>query len=296
MTDRKAFTLVELMVVVGIMGLMGTLSVGGYRAMRVGMEEKGVMQNVNTFIRAAYQRAQIDRQPTAIFFWNETLRARSDDNNEIVVGKAVAVRRAGRFSEADSTYLYDEFADLKQSYPADDDGQDPDSETMGGDDTDKNAFYIYPIDGISTSGSDIQRSKVRGIVYHKPPSVRSEYSEAYARGSNDDGEIPRYAFRVVSGGGNVQWKIGMAYGLEFANIELPHGYVFGSDLPSRTDLGNPVKGAGAMTFSVGISDGSGSTSGDNVSGAGKVIYALRPGSSGTLEPKQVGTVKNPRGL
>ena len=63
---KKAFTLVELLVVVGIMGLLGTVSVGGYRAMQRGMADKGVMENVNSFVRAAYQRAQIDRQPTAI--------------------------------------------------------------------------------------------------------------------------------------------------------------------------------------------------------------------------------------
>ena len=58
---RRAFTLVELMVVIMIMGILGTVSVGGYRAMQRGIEERGVMQNVNQFIRSAYQRAQIDR-------------------------------------------------------------------------------------------------------------------------------------------------------------------------------------------------------------------------------------------
>ena len=84
----------------GIMGMMAVMSVGGYRAMRRGMQEKAVMTNVNQFIRAAYQRAQIDRQPVAVYFWNETLRVSSDDagNVDVVVGKAVAVRRSGRIS------------------------------------------------------------------------------------------------------------------------------------------------------------------------------------------------------
>ena len=51
---KRAFTLIELLLVVGIMGLLGTVSVGGYQQMRRGMEEKGVIQDVNTLIRAAY--------------------------------------------------------------------------------------------------------------------------------------------------------------------------------------------------------------------------------------------------
>ena len=108
---RKAFTLLELLVVMGIMGMMAVMSVGGYRAMQRGMEERGVMENANHFIRAAYRRAQIDRQPVAVYFWNETLREETDTEPMIVVGKAVAVRRAGRVSRYIDPYLYDEFGD-----------------------------------------------------------------------------------------------------------------------------------------------------------------------------------------
>ena len=83
MSMKRAFTLLELLVVIGIMGFMGTISVGGYRAMRRGMEERGVMQNVNQFIRSAYQRAQIERQPVAVYFWNETLRGSGDRSDKI---------------------------------------------------------------------------------------------------------------------------------------------------------------------------------------------------------------------
>ena len=40
---RRAFTLVELLMVVMIMGILGAVTVGGYRAMQRGMEERGVM-------------------------------------------------------------------------------------------------------------------------------------------------------------------------------------------------------------------------------------------------------------
>ena len=102
----------ELLVVIAIMGILGTVSVGGYRAMQRGMEDRGVMQNVNQFIRSAYQRAQIDRLPVNVYFWNETLREESDVETAIVVGKAIAVRRSGRFTKVQGSYLYDEFGDL----------------------------------------------------------------------------------------------------------------------------------------------------------------------------------------
>ena len=105
--NRKAFTLLELLLVMAIMGFMGTVAVGGYRAMRRGMEERSVMQNVNQFIRSAYQRAQIDRQPVAVYFWNETLREETGDEPIQVVGKAVAVRRSGRLTQVDNDKLYD---------------------------------------------------------------------------------------------------------------------------------------------------------------------------------------------
>ena len=98
--------------VVMIMALLGTITVGGYRAMQRGMEERGAMENANHFIRAAYRRAQIDRQPVALWFWNETIREETDTEPMIVVGKAVAVRRAGRVSRYSDLYLFDEFGDL----------------------------------------------------------------------------------------------------------------------------------------------------------------------------------------
>jgi prepilin-type N-terminal cleavage/methylation domain-containing protein len=45
--NRKAFTLIELLMVVLIMGILGSITVGGYRAMQRGMEERGVMENVS---------------------------------------------------------------------------------------------------------------------------------------------------------------------------------------------------------------------------------------------------------
>ena len=282
MTSRRAFTLVELLVVVGIMGLLGTISVGGYRAMRRGMEEKGVMQNVNTFIRAAYQRAQIDRLPTVVFFWNETLRAATADDNEIVVGKAVAVRRAGRISEVQGQLLCDEFADLELSYPTDQDERGRNTE---------NSFYLYPMDKLSTleSNSKLLRSTVEGKVYQM--TIGLTYISGMDGKDLDAGKLYTYAFKLSDANG-VQWKAGTAYGFEFANIELPRGFIFGQNYSSS--YADPIKEAGTMVFYVGANSGNGQTSGSGMGSRTKVeVYSLRPGSDGSLRAQSVGSSLDP---
>lgn len=282
MTSRRAFTLVELLVVVGIMGLLGTISVGGYRAMRRGMEEKGVMQNVNTFIRAAYQRAQIDRLPTVVFFWNETLRAATADDNEIVVGKAVAVRRAGRISEVQGQLLCDEFADLELSYPTDQDERGRNTE---------NSFYLYPMDKLSTleSNSKLLRSSVEGKVYQM--TIGLTYISGMDGKDLDAGKLYTYAFKLSDANG-VQWKAGTAYGFEFANIELPRGFIFGQNYSSS--YADPIKEAGTMVFYVGANSGNGQTSGSGMGSRTKVeVYSLRPGSDGSLTAQSVGSSLDP---
>ncbi len=301
---KKAFTLIELLVVIGIMGFLGTVSVGGYRAMQRGMAERGVLDNVNALVRATYQRAQIDRQPTAIYFWNETLRAADDDRTEIVVGKAVAIRRQGRITRADGQYLYDEFADLNLSYQTDDATS---GGASSGGDSRKNTRYLYPIDRLSDIEDTTQLK--RSIIDEKV--VGKELTPLYLSGENGvltatdvngtrlsdvpsgetQGALKTYAFKVEDAGG-VTWQAGMAYGFEFARLELPHGYIFGSSY--ATDVTDPIRPAGTMTFNVGLNQGNG-ISGSSGLGARKAItvYSLRPDSSGNLAARSVGQSSDP---
>lgn len=280
---KNAFTLLELLVVIGIMGFLGTISVGGYRAMQRGMEERGVMQNVNAFVEAAYERAQIDRQPTAIYFWNETLRAASDDETELVVGKAVAVRRQGRLSRVSGNRLIDEFADLNLVYKTS--GDDDSSE--GADAADKeNTMYLYCLDNMGSSQVQVKRS----IVSNK---VRKNSLEQYMQGLPTDnagsGTIEAWGFEKVGDDDSVNWKAGSAYGFEFAELTLPANYIFGSSYSSNVDT--PVQAAGTMVFGVGRNNGD-STTGATVSGS-VTVYALRPTSSGSLSPIRVNKADNP---
>lgn len=236
---KKAFTLLELLVVMGIIGLLGTVSVGGYHAMQRGMEERGVMQNVNAFVRAAFHRAQIDRQPTAVYFWNETLRSSTADEHEIVVGKAVAVRRHGRLSRVQGRLLVDEFADLDCTY-------EKEGDEGGGQGSGQNLIYLYQMDRLGNS--QLNRSRVSARVVDAADVVLfADGSQPQSEGDDGNNMVPAWAFELDDAGG-VSWKAGMAYGLEFMRLQLPHNYIFGKGYSSSVQ--NSVRAAGSLVFDV----------------------------------------------
>ena len=230
---RRAFTLMELLVVIAIMGILGTVSVGGYRAMQRGMEDRGVMDNVSKFIRSAYQRAQIDRLPVNVYFWNETLREESDVETAIVVGKAIAVRRSGRFTKVQGSYLYDEFGDLNYNrLVLDEDDEDGMDASASGSTDQGEGIYLYKISG--NEGSQVQRSLV------SQTTKRFTTTEPLLLGGQ--GEMECYAYVLMDRNG-VNWQTGDAYGFEFAELELPHGYIFAFDQQPRRGRGHdPLQG------------------------------------------------------
>lgn len=292
---KRAFTLIELLVVIGIMGLMGTVSVGGYRAMQRGMEERGVMENVNAVIKTAYERAQIDRRPTVMYFWNETLRAESDDENEIVVGKAVAVRQQGRLSQVAGNVLVDEFSDLNLAYATDTETDSEGSEAEqggdGGGDAGDNTMYLYCLDRLNPGDT-----KMRSVVSARVTGnqVNEVFLQGRPRDSDSDssysgGKMRLWGFKVEDANG-VSWKTGSAYGFEFAELTLPHNYIFGSKYSKTLD--DPVQGEDSMVFPVGRNDGVSGV--QSVGNMGSVtVYSLRPDGSGGLKAEKVDTNDSP---
>jgi type II secretory pathway pseudopilin PulG len=272
--------LIELLMVVLIMGILGSITVGGYRAMQRGMEERGVMENVNHFIRSAYRRAQIDRQPVAVFFWNEMLRAETDTDPMIVVGKAVAVRRAGRISRVSGPQLYDEFSDLdKDRLIVDTNDEEEDNSSSGSTEKD-NLVPLYKMNSRSGCG--------RSLVSQTTVNVSTQNKDTLLS-SMQVREIPCYAYVLQDAGTSGGWQAGDAYGLEFEEIQLPHNYIFGSSYPKQAG-GRPQ--TTMIWFDVSLNSGSGSAGG--ATGNSTIqVYSLRPGESGTLEPQVVASSDKP---
>lgn len=271
----KGFTLIELLVVVAIMGLLGTTSVGGYRQMQRGMEERRVLDNASRFLELAYERAQIDRQPTVVYYWNEMIRgAENEDESDVIVGRAVAVRSRGRITKHTNDLLIDEYGDLERY---DSNGDYLETTVNNGS---SQAIRLYLLDNISQR----QYSLVTA------PELANPVNEMFATydprsygtcGLEDDeggsGRLLLFGYKVEDLNG-ANWRVGSKYGMEFQTIELPRGYLFGNQLPSG--LSDPVTTPQVLSFSPMGS-----------AGGNLPIYAIRQQGSGDIKPTSIGSAK-----
>ena len=223
----RGFTLVELLVTMGLMALLATVSIGGYYGAVRGMTERGAKQDVVSFLRLARQRALVDQVPTAVLFMNRRLSNENVAMGESarIVGEAIAIRRVGRITYVNGNYLSDEFGDLEKTYSTDAGGSSGSTADM----------RLYRM-----QDQNVRYSTVRDRV------VRAKLATEILFGMNINGNyqtnnVSVWAFEVT--GGSASWKVGDAYGTEIASIRLPHGYVFGSTVPSQvgktSDVGSP---------------------------------------------------------
>ena len=178
--------------------------------------------------------------------------------------------------------LVDEYGDLERSYPVAGGNGNGSSRSSGSKD---DGFYVYRM--ASSQSSQFQRSIVSQKVEPFP------LTEVYLLGQPMDGvgsgELTPYAFKVLDLGG-VTWKTGDAYGFEFAELELPHNYVFGSSY--STSIANPVREVSILTFGVSGNSGSGSKAG--IQGASSIqVSSLRPDKSGALSAQKVDMSDSP---
>ncbi len=215
---RCGFTLVELLVTMGLMALLATISIGGYYGAVRGMTERGVRQDVISFIRLAQQRALVDQVPTAVFLFNRMLLRANDDSGEAdrVVGMAVAVRTAGRLSYVNGSFFGDEFGDLDKTWPTTGAAQAGNNSRSG--------MRLYRM--VKAGSADACYSTVYSFVTQEQLNTEEVLGAGYQTSTNKV-----WGFTRLNGNGAAQWRVGDPYGAEIATLQLPHGYVFGNNIP-----------------------------------------------------------------
>ena len=268
--NRRAFTLVELLVVVGILAAMGTVSIGSYFAVVRGMADRGALAAATSVISLAQERARIDLVPTVVYFYNEIVQNKSESaGTELVVaGVAVAVRRAGRITRVNAGMLGDEFADLDKTY-----GLAESQNSMRGD-----TFRLYKFDFSKMKYSSVYSEVIADPIDNEKFIVEHPVDRNFKTATGDSenpNAVMSYAFKEA-GGSSAGWQVGDAYGYEFARVRLPDNYVFSTDIPSASD---PVK---EISTVIKCYPDSSASSLDTIT-----IYAKRP--SGW---KQIGNTKS----
>jgi prepilin-type N-terminal cleavage/methylation domain-containing protein len=234
---KRAFTLVELLVVMGIMAALATISIGSYFAVVRGMADRGALAAATSVISLALERARIDMQPTVVYFYNELVQNKdsSKGTDLVVAGVAVAVRRAGRISRVNGDLIHDEFADLERTYDLADNPNSLQSDT----------FRLYRFNFSRMQYSSVYSEVVEDEIGNEKYLVEQPVDRGFIKPGGDESKkkdtesadkMLSYAFKVKSGFSS--WRAGDTYGYEFARIRLPDNYLFGSDMPTATD---PIK-------------------------------------------------------
>lgn len=274
---KAAFTLVELMVVIGLMALLGTISVTGYFAAVRGMSDRGALDDTRSLIRLAMQTCLIDQTPTAVLFYNrqnqvQTANISSEEVKATSSGFAIAIKMAGRISFVKSDVLVDEFADWNQSYPV----KTKDSASKSG----VRFYRMTNLDQLAQGidyCSSLMYDYVQEVhdVFDDEPMIaaglkvqdfcrvfkkRPAENRAFSGTDYDNGNNYRWGRRIKSG--RVNWKIGDAYGVEIATLDLPKGYIFGDSGDAPGSMKN--EGVKSLSFSP-----------DDVSGARDYAFSLR---------------------
>lgn len=279
----RAFTLIELIVVIGLMGLLATVSVGGYFAAARGMAARGVVQDTASLIRQAMQTCLIDQVPTAVLFLNRRTNTRAEGGE--AYGTAIAIKMAGRISYVaknggktsqgksisgdggGGALLIDEFADWNQSYSVD-----------ASDKSEQRSVRLYRMfsgqDGVDSLGKGLKSCSSLMCAWVGCKEFDQDYMIAAGSKVDDWCAANKKEWKDVqtfsgigyrnannyrwglpfhprnNGLGPNDWRIGDAYGVEIAQLDLPRNYIFGTSVPPDAELtpaSSPSKGVLVFT-------------------------------------------------
>lgn len=227
---RRAFTLLELLTVVAIMGVLGTISIGGYFAITAGMAERGAIEAIRGILKVANQRAMIDDCPVYICLYNEVLSPDEDDKASKVSGLAIVVKGAGRVTAVENNDTwYDEFADMDQYFNALRKNGEP---LKTEDDFEKAAtqFRLFKINDMSGDFVTVHNGKRlnNGQGWDEPDYEDIISPESATPGQERPRPTPIMAYGYKRVSGSAKFVVGEEYGKEFASIRLPPGFTFAS--------------------------------------------------------------------
>ena len=221
---RRAFTLLELLVVIGIMGMLATVSIGGYSALTRGMAERGALDAAAGLLNVALQRAQVDRTSVYLFVYDDVQSLEDDENVGTVSGVLIAVRPTGRVTHRIGDLIVDEFGDLNKSYSSLDAADKNESESEVEDRAGLTKLY-------NLSASPPQVGTIYEGVFACPQVDESDLEDTEGKVN-----VLKYGFKLK---GDATFSVGDQYGQEFAAVRMPPGFVFGStvQMTSSSDLG-----------------------------------------------------------
>lgn len=214
---KKGFTLLELLVVVAIMGVLGFAATNSYSALVRGMRERGAVTSAASLLRAARERAHVDRLPTAVFCYNRLLKAPTSTENGVVVGMMTVVRQSGRLSFVQGKYLCDEFADLDKTYEV---GEDEGELRKGG------GFRLFRFSGANMNKMEYSIVSDRVVQFEKDVYLASTGTET--------NHVMGAYYDLGTSANAASWKTGDAYAFAFGEMTLPEGIIFGTSVPRST--------------------------------------------------------------
>ena len=228
MTMKKGFTLVELLAVIGLMGLMGAIAIGGYSAVVRGMSDRAALDAAKGIIDAARQRANLDRKKTYVYLFDEVVKVDSEMSAGIVNGVAIAVRPVGRVSAVVGDLICDEFGDLANTYAslsAEEGSSDSEMEASAS----TMKLYSIPQKDFALVKEGVFKTSVQVNRTLETPDGDSDETSTGVSGEDwVNRSFYYYGFKRVGGGAT--FSAGDEYGQEFAVARLPPGYTFSSSV------------------------------------------------------------------